>query len=70
MLLDVRGRYFRLSVAKVVFEDRNDCSHREFCGSGCFGEKRECLQKRLPRGEVAWCRSGILHRSRHSQFWG
>ena len=23
----------------------------------------------FPRGEVAWCRSGILHRSRHSQYW-
>ena len=42
-----------------------------FCGSGCFGEKRACLQKMLPRGEMKTrCRSGIRHRSRHSQFWG
>ena len=40
------------------------------CGSGCFGEKRECLLKMLPRDEVARCRSGILHRCRHSQIWG
>ena len=41
------------------------------CVLGCFGEKRECLQKMLSRGEVvARCRSDIRHRSRHSQFWG
>ena len=42
-----------------------------FCGSGCFGEKCACLQKMLSRGEIRTrCRSGILHHSRHSQFWG
>ena len=36
-----------------------------------FVEKRECLHKMLPWGEVVTrCRSGIRHRSRHSQFWG
>ena len=36
-----------------------------------FVEKRECLQKMLPRGEVvARCWSGIRHHDRHSQFWG
>ena len=36
-----------------------------------FVEKRACLQKMLPRGEVVTrCRSGIRHRSRHCQFWG
>ena len=36
-----------------------------------FGKKRVCLQKMLPRGEVVtWCRSGIRHHSRHSQFFG
>ena len=28
------------------------------------GEKRECLQKMLPRDEVAGCLSGFLRRSR------
>ena len=36
-----------------------------------FVEKRECLQKMLPRSEViARCRGGIRHRNRHSQYWG
>ena len=70
--LEVRGRYVRHKCSK----SRVCCLRREtlkspwVCGSGCFGEKRECLQKMLPRGEVARCRSGIRHRSRHSQFWG
>ena len=35
-----------------------------------FRGEAECLQKKLPRGEVvARCRSGIRHRNRHSQFW-
>ena len=38
------------------------------CGSGCFEEKRECLQKMLPSEEVARCRSKILHRSSHASL--
>ena len=34
------------------------------CVSDCFGEKRECLQKMLSRGEVvARCWSRIWHYS-------
>ena len=62
---------FAISVAKVVFAvwGEKRWSHREFCDSGCFREKRECLQKMLPRGEVvARYRSEIRHRRRHRQF--
>ena len=54
-----------VGVAKVMFagKDRNDVVTHE------WGEKRECLQKMLSRDEVAGCRRGILHRSRHSQSW-
>ena len=38
------------------------------CGPGCCG-REACLQKMLPRDEVAGCQSEILHRSRHSQSW-
>ena len=64
-------RYVAISVAKVVFAGwgLRRCSHPWVCGSGCFGEKRECLSKVLPRDEVAGCRSRILHRSRHRQYW-
>ena len=64
-------RYVAISVAKVVFAGRRQerCSHPWVCGSGCFGEKRECLQKMLPWDEVDGRRSGILHLSRHSQYW-
>ena len=60
----------------VCSKSRVCCLWREMlkspwvCGSGCFREKHECLKKMLPRGEVTRCRSGIRHRSRHSQFWG
>ena len=60
----------------VCSKSRVCCLRREtlkspwVCGSGCFGEKRECLQKMLPCEEVARYRGGILHHSRHSQFWG
>ena len=51
----------------LLFEEINV----EVTVSLCFWEKRECLQKMLPRGEVvARCRSGIRHRNWHSQFWG
>ena len=71
-MLNVWMGYVAISVVKVVFAGwkQERCSHPWVCGSGCFGEKRECLQKMLPRDEVAGCRSRILHRSRHSQFWG
>ena len=64
-------RYVTISVAKAMFAGwgQERCCHPWVCGSGCFGQKRECLQKMLPRDEVARCRSGILHRSRHSQYW-
>ena len=60
-------------IAKVMFAGWGNkrWSHREFVFLFCFGEKRECLQKILTRGEVvARCRSEIRHRSRHNQFWG
>ena len=64
--------YVRRILAKVVFAvEEIEVEVTVSCGSGCFGEKRGCFQKMLPRGEVvAWCQSGIRHRNRHSQFWG
>ena len=62
----------RRSLAKVLFAVGGNklWSHREFCVSGGFGERR-VSPLRLPRGEMrARCRGGIRHRHRHSQFWG
>ena len=60
----------KYSKSRVCCLRRETLKSPRVCGSGCFGEKRECLQKMLPRGEVARRQSGIRHRSRHSQFWG
>ena len=53
-------------LAKVVLKDRNVVVVHECVVLVVWGEKRECLQKMLPRDEVARCLSGILRRSRHS----
>ena len=66
----VVGRSPWFSKSRVCCLRRETLKSPWVCGSGCFGEKCECLQKMLPRGEIARCRSEIWHRGRHSQFWG
>ena len=53
----------------LLVKDRNDVVAHGCVVLVIWGEKRECLQKMLPRDEVAGCLSEILHRSRHSQSW-
>ena len=53
----------------LLVKDRNDVVAHGCVVLVVWGEKRECLQKRLYRDEVARCLSRILRRSRQSQSW-
>ena len=62
----------RRSLAKVLFAVGGNklWSHREFCVSGRFGERRALSPLKWPRGEMrARCREQNKASHRHSQFW-
>ncbi len=50
----------------LLVEDRNVVVNQESVVLVVWGEKRECLQKMLPRDEVAGCLSVIARRGRDS----
>ena len=63
----------RRSLAKVLFAVGGNklWSHREFCASGGFRERRVLSPLKWPRGEMrARCREWNKASHRHSQFWG
>ena len=65
--------YVHHSLAKVLFAVGGNklWSHREFCVSGGFGERRALSPLKWPRDEMrARCRERNKASHRHSQFWG
>ena len=65
--------WVRRSLAKVLFAVGGNkfWSHREFCVSCGFGERRALSPLKWPRGEIrARCRERNKASHRHSQFWG